>query len=587
MKKYEVIFINQNKKVTVNENTFLSDALRQEGIELDMVCGGTGTCGKCMVMVRKNGEMQKLRACQTKIQENIEIYLEPDKIKPELNILKAAEVGQDDPMNMLVKKRYVQKSDIPVEDYGQYLKSCEIEVLRKFSKYLNDDSLGGITFIESGRQIVDVQPNSSEKILYGAAIDIGTTSVVVYIYDMNRDICIETLSAMNKQISYGADVISRINYCIENNRGAETLHEKIIATINTLLQTASCKITDLMENLYTMIVCGNSVMQHFFLGLSPDRLGMLPFASITKETFECRAEDLKLYAAPKCKVVFLPLIGGYVGADTTSVLLQVPKDDKVRLIIDLGTNGEIAVGNSNRYIVSSTACGPALEGGNIKDGIRACAGAIEKVKIENDVSVVTIGERTPIGICGSGIIDTISELLRNGIIDYTGRMLSRDEYEKISQNTNILMRLTKIEGINSFVLYEDQENQVIITQKDIRQIQLAKSAIYAGSMSLMELYGININSIEEILLSGAFGNYINVDNAVKIGLIPAAGNIRIRQLGNGAGMGVKMYLRNKDMEQECDRIIKNAEHCDLSTTSVFMEHYIQNMNFKKDNRGNV
>ncbi|MDF2616333.1 MAG: ferredoxin, partial [Sedimentibacter sp.] len=257
----------------------------------------------------------------------------------------------------------------------------------------------------------------------------------------------------------------------------------IIYTLNNLVDKANIELPFFADNMYNVILCGNSAMQHLFFKLRPDRLGTSPFTSITKDYVECFGEDIDLNCQDRCKIIFLPLLGGFVGGDTTAVLLSAGNKDSFKLIVDLGTNGEIAAGSKDKYLFASTACGPALEGGNIKFGMRGTIGAVEHFKIENDVCVLkVIGDAEPEGICGSGIIDITAEMLKNNIIDNTGRMLTSNEYKELNTESSLFKNLRTIDGENCFIIYENNEKsekKIYITQKDIRQVQLAKSAIYS------------------------------------------------------------------------------------------------------------
>lgn len=577
MKKYNVNFINQNVSVTAIEGTTLSKVCDEAGLSLDLVCSGKGTCGKCKVEIELSGERKVVLACQTKISDDLIVYLSVNNYKKNTNILES--VADDGYIfNPSLKKIYKDKKTIINECTGEFLRNCSLNVLRTFSDLINQIECNGITFVIYESEIIDVQMNDTTNFLYGAAVDIGTTSVVLYVYDLNTGNFINAYSDLNRQIFVGADVISRINYA-ERKKGLDDLNGKIILTLNNLVQRAEFEIPKLKENLYNIALCGNSAMQHLFLGLRPDSLGTNPFTSITKDFVECLGKEINLKCNEKSKVIFLPLLGGFVGADTTAVLLTIDDDDKNRLIIDLGTNGEIAVGNVNNYYVASTACGPALEGGSIDCGMRGTEGAVEKVKIENnEVILNVIGNTEPSGICGSGIIDVVAELLRNKIIDNTGKMLSSDEYEQMRPYSQLSKRLIEINGINSFILYEKNSKIIYINQKDIRQIQLAKSSIYSGCMALLNAYGRSVHNMDEIIVAGAFGNYIDVNNAVYIGLLPNSLD-KIKTVGNGAGKGVAMFLLDGSMREKSRKIASNSTHYELANDDKFTIGYIDNMNF--------
>jgi uncharacterized 2Fe-2S/4Fe-4S cluster protein (DUF4445 family) len=580
MTNYKVDFINQKKSIIVNENVMISDACANAGFFLNHLCGGKGICGKCKVKINQNDIVSQVLACETKITGDTKIYLYEEDLKSKLTVLTDSKNrGKNSEFSTEFSKQYMHISEIKTSYCGGYLKDASLDLYKKFSNYINEQDLDGLTFVYCGKKLIDIQIGNTKDKIYGAAIDIGTTSVVIYIYDLNIGKHLYTYSGINKQVSYGADVISRILYCSKYDGATEELSEIINLTINNLFNKAQVELDDFIENLYNIVLCGNSTMQHLFFGLRPDKLGESPFTSITTDYITCKGEDTRLNCPDKCVVEFLPLLGGYVGADTVAVLLSINEDQEPLLIIDLGTNGEIAVGNINKYIVSSTACGPAFEGGNIEFGMRAESGAVEKFHIDSgEVFVKTIADKEPLGICGSGIIDIVAEMLKEKILDHNGRIKSKDEFLIENGCNKLADRLIKIDRANSFVIYEGI-NKIYITQRDIRQIQLAKSAIFAGCKAIMKKFGVDLDSIKGIVLSGAFGNYIDIGNAVKIGLLPNIPIEKIKSIGNGAGNGVQMFMCDTKMRSKCDKLVENSEHYELATDEVFMHEYIKNMNF--------
>ena len=579
MEKYKICFINQKLNIEVEEGTTVSNACEIAGYPLDLVCNGRGTCGKCKITIEENNEKAIVLACATKVKSDLNIYLNKENYNHKANILETSNVNNEIEFKPSLTKTFLDIKSIKKMDNG-YVDHCDLHVLKKFSRLIYEKGCKGITFVNYDNEIIDVQLNDTTAFLYGASIDIGTTSVVLYVYNLNTGELLKTYSNLNMQISMGADVISRIMYAESSKTGLEELNQKIINTINNMLNNADLDLPEFKENLYNIILCGNSTMQHLLFNLKPNSLGSSPFSSITNNYIECFSEELQISSNNRCKIVFLPLLGGFVGSDTTSVLLTIENDNKNKLIIDLGTNGEIAVGNINRYLVSSTACGPALEGGSIECGMRGTYGAIERCKIINeDVILKTIGDIKPLGICGSGIIDIVAELLRENIVDKTGRMLNKEQFIKMKPESKLCDKLVKINDINCFIIYNDADNKVYISQKDIRQIQLAKSSIYSGCIVLMETFKLSLDEIDKIIISGAFGNYIDVDNAMYIGLLPSIDKSKLNNIGNGAGKGVSFYILNKDMKNKCDKIVNNTKHYELANDEIFVDTYIKNMNF--------
>jgi uncharacterized 2Fe-2S/4Fe-4S cluster protein (DUF4445 family) len=590
MNTYEVFFYHSNRTVIVNEHALLSDVCAQSGYPLDLVCGGKGTCGKCKVAVKTNGHKETVLACMTKISEDMTVYLSADQIDSQAKIL--SEKEESFFFNPSIRKIYLSKKDLVLEEYGSYMtpirQSHHLEPdfasLRKMAEIMSDESAKGLTLIADSNRVIDIQTNDTSSHLYGAAIDIGTTSVVLYAYDMTNGRLIGTFSSLNGQIARGADVISRIMHCTTQIDGLQDLQSKIFETINTLLARVQAQKPEFKEHLYKIILCGNSTMQHLFHGFHPEGLGKSPFISVCTDTVASEGSDLGLHCPDKCQIVFLPLLGGFVGADTTAVLTTVENDNKIKLMIDLGTNGEIAVGNRHKYLVSSTACGPALEGAGLSFGMRGTAGAIETFEILDDrINYHVIGDVQPKGICGSGIVDIVAELLKQGFIDKTGKMLKKDAFSLKYPNHPFTDRISEYNNSIAFIVTTADESAngqpVFVTQKDIRQIQLAKGAIKTGCIMLVQKYGVSGDELSEILLAGAFGNYINIKNAQYIGLIPKYEHIPTRSIGNGAGTGVQKYLLDQSEALLCDQITANTTHVELASDLDFQQIYVSNMNF--------
>lgn len=563
------------------------------GYPLDLVCGGKGTCGKCKVTIGIDGKKEDVLSCMTKITKDLTIYLKTEDIKKDATILTNGNATLN--FNPSIKKLYIEKSNIPLNHCGYYWEYFKNELCleidynttKTLEKIINDNSIDGFTIVIDDNKLIDIQINNHENQLYGVAVDIGTTSVVMYLYDLITGKSIGIYSDLNQQISRGADVISRIMHCSMNDDGIIDLQNKILSTINELLNKAEKDFPNLLFNLYKMVFCGNSTMQHLFHGFNPVNLGQSPFVSIYKDKIKSKGEELFITGPANNQITFLPLLGGFVGADTTAVLTSLNSNKKIKLVVDLGTNGEIGIGNNDRYIVASTACGPALEGAGLEYGMRGTTGAIEKFKILNDkIEYSVIGNTKAKGICGSGIVDIIAELLTFGFINASGKMLSPEEYNALNPNSSLTHRICKYNGITAFLLVapEDSinENGIFVTQKDIRQMQLAKSAIYTGCVMLVEKFGITEDKLDEVLLAGAFGNYINIQNAEKIGLLPYFENVIAKSIGNAAGTGVQMYLLDKNISIICNEIVANTTHLELATDLEFQNKYIMNMGFREE-----
>lgn len=613
---YQIHFINQKKKMTVAGGTIAS-ACEKAGFPLNLICGGNGTCGKCAVNIKCNTkqEIERVLACQTIITEDMTIYLEESDYKQKAVVLTKA-VPLELELCPSISKKYIPKEKIlekltkdgtffpqNIKSQGMQSQNADskdiksqntnslnmyfwdspiaLSVIQKFSMLNADKDFSGCTFVYFNERIIDVEKDDTTTYCYGVAVDIGTTTVALYIYNLNTGELVTTKSALNKQTIYGADVISRNAAVRDNPEMLLKMREAIVNTINEMLTEAAGEQPDLKDNVYHIVLCGNSTMQHLFYGLNPYYLGVNPFANIIKEAVIATGKEAELQCNSNAVVEFLPLLGGFVGADTTSVLLTLKEKEKTYLMVDLGTNGELAIGSYPDFFVASTACGPALEGGNIACGMRGTTGAIEKISLKNNrLTYKVIGNVEPKGLCGSAIIDAVAELHRVGLIDETGTLLGPDEYRGINPFSPLIKYLHEAEEYNmAFYFTEGSEGipPVYISQKDIRQIQLAKSSIYSGCIALLEEANVSLEQVDALILAGAFGNYIDIDNALSIGLLPKITREKIISVGNGAGQGVQTLLLDKSYRLRAKKISENCTHISLAENKKFMDEYIKNM----------
>ena len=578
--EYTVRLAGTERAVRVSGGT-LAEACARLGHPLELVCGGNGRCGKCDVLVERGGVRETVRACVTPVAEDFTVFLEGSE-DAAAQILTAG--SAHNAFAPAVTKTALSPAEWEPEHCGAYLTGASLAAARQFSRARRGEGGEPLTFIRRGDTLLGVQRGDTAQRLFGAAVDIGTTTVAMYIYDLTTGALLHTGSALNGQIRYGADVIARIQHTLEQENGLSELNTAILDTIDGLLAAASAAVPGLSDDLWQLVFCGNSTMQHLFLGIDPGTLGAEPFASVTADTVRAGAGEIGLRNCPAGALVeFLPLLGGFVGADTTAVLLGVPEEG-VHLAVDLGTNGEIAVGNARGgFLTSSTACGPALEGGNIECGMRGAEGAIDHAEItpNGELRFHVLGEGEAKGLCGSGIIDMTAALVRCGLVDMTGRLLPRGEYAAEHPDSPLLDRLEPVGEYNNAFFLTRGEHPVYLSQNDIRQIQLAKSSICAGCLTLCHEHGIEPEQLDSLILAGAFGNYIDVDNALYIGLLPAAPREKVLAVGNGAGSGVCRYLLDRAESSRCGHIRAVTRHVELNASAEFMEQYIMNMNFNE------
>ena len=431
------------------------------------------------------------------------------------------------------------------------------------------------------KEVVRVEAGYTDA-LYGAAIDIGTTTIALYLCKLDDGEIVATASEMNPQIVYGEDVMSRIQYTIANPGGLKTLHKAIIKVLNQMLGQAARDAGITPRDIQELAVVGNTTMHHLFLNLSPHYLGLAPFASAVYQSLDVKARELGLAINKSANVHILPTIAAFIGADTTGVLLaeEPYTQDENWLIMDVGTNAEIVLGNRKKLICASTPTGPALEGAHIEYGMRAAPGAIERVAIDDsslEARYKLIGEEQwntgrPKGICGSAVLDAVAELYRVGIINRGG---------KFSADETLSKRVRRGKSGMEYVIAYAEETfvgcDIVVTQKDVRQIQLAKGALYVAASTLLKQFGIT--SPDKILLAGAFGTYLDRKSALLIGMIPECPLENIFAVGNSAGDGARIALLNVDKRREAREVAARVTRYELPTDPDFQDKFIRSMNF--------
>jgi len=418
---------------------------------------------------------------------------------------------------------------------------------------------------------------------YGLAFDIGTTTVAGMLWDFCEGREKAALAKTNPQNVSGLDVISRIAF-IDRDRKNLALMRKIILDCMNEITAELCASAGVSPKAVTrVVVCGNTTMSHIFSGHDPGSLARAPFAPAYTGTLDTDGKNSGLDAADDAAVTLLPNIAGHVGGDIVAGMIasRLPEQKQLTLFADIGTNGEIALADGGRILVCSAAAGPAFEGAAIYQGMRAAPGAIERLRIENDeVLFRTIDDIPPAGICGSGLIDAVAEMLKAGLIDRTGRLISSEDFGKTHGGSVLRERLRTGASGNEFVLVSRAEGEdIVITQKDIREVQLAKGAVAAGISVMLDMTGHKAEEIEKIIVAGAFGNFINMESAVTIGLLPDVGMEKISSAGNTAGTGALMILADPAEEAKARKIPGKAEHVELAECSGFQKRFIRSMSF--------
>ena len=588
----------------------LMDLAQRHSIPLNSYCGGRGTCGKCRVKVK--GQVSPLTvleekalssslmrpderlACQVQVWGEVEVEI----LQAEWGKMEKALAGPSISYTRIDPGLW--KWNLPRPDGFRTPSTSTWEILRRILEergvenptvdwqtlqQLRDEIWGceSWTLLLGGSRLLGIERGDTTHQLYGIAFDIGTTSVVGYLLDLHEGKQVALSSMLNPQAAFGADVISRISSATASPSGLRLLQEHVVAALNFLIRSAAASARIPPDRIYALSVVGNTTMHHLLLGLDPSGMGHLPYNPVLADAWEVSASGLGIDIFPQAPVFLLPNISGYVGADIVSGILFTGLHERegIALAIDIGTNGEMVLGSRHAMLASSAAAGPAFEGAQISCGLRAEPGAISRVYWEEGkIGWKVVGEVLPRGLCGSGLVDLVALLLRLGMID-TGGRFQDPEALGTSVPPSIRRCMQKTEQGWQFVLAEGTQNSrsVTVTQRDVRELQLAKAAIRAGINILMDELGTDISGVEEIFLAGAFGNYIDPGNAQTIGLLPPYPLERIRPVGNAAGEGAKMALISRDAREEASRIARRVKFVELASRSDFQERFVEALAF--------
>ncbi|WP_206811921.1 ASKHA domain-containing protein [Paradesulfitobacterium ferrireducens] len=600
MDTFKVTFLPVKAEVEVENGTTVMEAAIEAGIELEGPCGGKGTCGKCRVKLIGENSEEFVLACRTTVSKNLMVEIP----HLEVSLHRKSELTQselDFDINPGIKKVYLELDKPSLEDQspdatrlwralsktGSFSDldnlNIRIDVLRTLHQSLRQDDFKVTATVANG-EVIKVEAGDVSRQLFGLAVDIGTTTVVASLVDLGTGETLATASATNTQNIFGADVIARIEHVMNDDRGLEHLNKRVVGVINRLLAKFAQAVEISPEEILQVAVVGNTTMSHLFLGLDPTYLASSPFIPVSAHLVRAEAKDLGLEIFAHAPVYMLPNIAGYVGADTVGVILStgVHKQTGIRLAVDIGTNGEIVLAAFGKLWTCSTAAGPAFEGAQIQFGMRAATGAIEKVKIDKDVHLSIIGNAPAKGICGSGLMDIVSELVKEGIVDESGRMLSREQAVHLPQALQMRLDHNAVYG-NHFILAANPGSEpVVITQKDVRELQLAKAAIYAGIEILLKEAGLRANDLDQVLLAGAFGSYIDKRSALALGLLPPVAPDKIISVGNAAGAGAKLALLSRHLRAEAEDLARRVTHVELSTRQDFQEFFMKAIGFQSE-----
>jgi uncharacterized 2Fe-2S/4Fe-4S cluster protein (DUF4445 family) len=600
-RKLEVTYLPFDRTTRVPPGTTVFSAAHWIGLPIDSTCGGRGTCGKCKVRVIKGGreaetaDHRQLRpaeiaegwrlSCQAQIYEDMIC-----EVPQLLRVPKAATMGLGrlvilDPN---VRKVYLELGEPSMEDQRSDVTRLKdaltkeghdmvagVPVLRTLPQVFREAEFR-VTAVLAGENLVAVEPGDTTDDCFGVAFDVGTTTLVGTLMNLRTGMAASVLSTLNGQAPFGADVISRISHGMNGPDAIRELQDAVVSTMNTILAELYRETGVSPQQTYEAVVVGNVTMLHLLLGVDPTPLSMAPFTPAFMDQLNVQASEVGLDIHPHGYVQTLPALGAYVGADIVAGVLAtgVVREDTLRVFVDVGTNGEIVLGSAQRALATAAPAGPAFEGSQIKCGMRATVGAIEGVQLGDTVELQVIGGDVPAeGICGSGLVDVVAQLLLAGLLDYSGRLkLAADVPDHPLHD-----RLIEIDGVRAFLLADG----VYLTQRDIRELQFAKGSIATGIKVLMDILGVTAGDLDQVLLGGSFGSYLNPESAKIIGLVPPVDVERIIAVGNSAGEGAKIALLSYRERQVAFELPSRIEYIELSGRSDFNDSFISVLGFPK------
>ncbi|OPX23585.1 MAG: hypothetical protein B1H02_04855 [Candidatus Latescibacteria bacterium 4484_107] len=607
---FEIVFEPEGKVVQASKGATILEIARSAGIPIEGPCGGDGTCGKCRVFavgglseysdaekkhLSVEDRAQGIRlACQARVRSDVTVEVPRTTQLIAQRILESG-AGREVALDPDTKAYPLALSKPTLEDQRTDFERIKqalpldgelrgrLSLLRTLPRILRGNDFE-ITAVCSDDELIHVHDGRAVSPVYGIAFDIGTTTVVGYLIDLTTGEQIGVSASMNPQVVYGDDVIARLSFVIEDEGGLQKLHRAIIAALNEITETLAGQAHITPEDIYEMAIVGNTCMHHLFLNIDPSQLAPSPFVPVLSEAIWVHAEELNLSAYPQAHVHILPNISGYVGADIVGGILAsgiFDTEDNV-VLVDIGTNGEIVFSAKGKMVACATAAGPAFEGARISCGMRGAPGAIDQVVFGDDVEYTTIGNARPRGLCGSGLLDVVAEMVRVGVVDSSGRLVDPDDSD-LSAPDRIRTRIRAGENGNDFLLVPAAEgedgNALYITAKDVRELQLAKSAIRSGIDILMAEMGVSASELSCVLLAGAFGNYLRKESASAIGLLPPISVEKIHSIGNAAGEGAKLALISQTERKRAAVLAREIQYIELSTRMDFMEKFTDNMFF--------
>lgn len=618
MAQFQVKFMPENRVIEVEQGTSLLKAASLAGIFIKSGCGGKGTCRACKVTVI-SGDAESVGtgnlspeqlargvrlSCHTFVQGNIIVEVPPESRLQEHQVLLGnaskglVQESEKDLLTQygrhpLARKVRVQCAEPTLIDNASDWARLSLElrkalpmdkplqipisVLRDLPDVLRQASWDvsvTLTDLDSGYTVIRVEPGNNHPV-YGLAIDIGTTTVVVYLVDLETGEVLDKQGTYNKQAYYGDDVISRIVYAVESPENLVEIQKAVVGTINELAETLLDRQNLVREDLGAAMIAGNTTMSQLFLRIDPRYIRLEPYIPTVNLTPSVPAKEIGLKLLPEALVHTYPSVASYVGGDIVSGALATDMlhSEEIILFIDIGTNGEIVLGNQDWLVSCACSAGPCFEGGGIQFGMRAMPGAIERVDINPeslDVSLKVVGRVLPIGICGSGLVDCLAKLRRAGIIDRAGNF----QIEHPSGSQRIRITPEDKEFVLAWAHQSGGEKDIVITENDVKNLIRAKGAIYAGIRSLLQMVAMEVDMIDRIVIAGGFGNYLNVHDSVQIGLLPDLPPEKFEFIGNSSVKGARLALLSQRAWSEAAELARKITYLELSVGTTFMDEFV-------------
>jgi uncharacterized 2Fe-2S/4Fe-4S cluster protein (DUF4445 family) len=599
MVTHQVDFEPIGRRHTCPKGTTLLEAARQAGVGIVSICGGRGTCGHCRVRIldglapsptEADGKVfspEELAAgyrlaCQVEVLSELRVHVPPTSLTtPQRIQVEGRELAV--PLQPAVRSYKVELPPRALQDlrpevtrlrdalatqYGLKRLTVDSRLLPRILLRLQEWDGAANVVVRDG-ELVDLLPEG--RLPLGLAVDLGTTKIAAHLVDLTTGETLEARGAMNPQIAYGEDVIARIAHAMEGEEQAEELRQAAVGAVNDLAGELVALVGRARQEIAEAVVVGNTAMHHLFLGLPVRQLGLAPYLAAVIDPLDLKARDVGLEIAPGGYVHLLPNIAGFVGADHVAMLLStgIYRAEETVVGLDIGTNTEVVLRTGGRLFACSTASGPAFEGAHIRDGMRAAPGAIERLRItDTHVEYQTIGDAPPVGLCGSGILDAVAQLLEAGVLDEKGSMREHS-------------RVRRGKSGPEFVLVAQGEGgdgrEVVITRADVGEIQLAKGAMRAGINVLLDEAGLSPEDVDKIVIAGAFGTYVDVGSAVTVGMVPPLPLSRFVQVGNAAAIGAKLALISTEQRALAEEIARQVEYIELTNDPRFVGEFTQAM----------